>query len=393
VAAMSCSEGERLIVVGPTPPPIHGVSVVTSLLLRALQRLHLLAGHLDTTDERPLDNLGRLDFTNVRLGIQQAYGLTRLLAIDREAAVYLPLAPSRWGFLRDALLIAIARLWRRPVYVHLHGGTGVQDLYSTAGPVSRRVIRATTTSVHQVWALTPSLAADCAFLFPHDAVKVLENVADDPLDGLSPGKPGEPALEGRRGGFRILYLSNLLPEKGCMDLLEAIERLGPVAEGWHIRIVGDAPTAAVRVAMTEMAASLGTQVRVELPGVAQGEEKGRDLRWADIFVLPSRYQFEGQPHAILEALAAGLPVVSTWHSGIPDTVRDGQEGLLVPPGDTEALANALVRLAADPTLRSELGQRARKRYESRYTPSRLDGDLSRLLRNGSLDAEPRIAGR
>jgi glycosyltransferase involved in cell wall biosynthesis len=377
---MSRLQGERLIVIGPTPPPIHGIAVFTELLLRQLQGIDRLAAHLDTTDERPLDNLGRLDVTNVRLGIGQAVRLIRLLAVHREAAVYLPLAPTRWGFVRDAVLIAIARLWRRRVYVHLHGGSGLEGLYATAGPVMRWLIRATTSAVHRAWALTPSLAASSSALFPAGRVEVLENVVEDPLLQIARSSAMPPPRPEANGEFRVLYLSHLLPEKGCFDLLDAVDRLGPRADGWHVRIVGAALADSVRGMMLERATGLRDRVLVELPGEIRGEAKARLFQWADVFVLPSRYPFgEGQPLALLEALAAGLPIVSTSHSGIPDTVRDRREGLLVPPGDTDALAGALSELAADPGLRSALGRRARRRYEGRYAPSRLDRDLLRLL--------------
>jgi len=378
VTAMSRLEGERVIVIGPTPPPIHGISVFTAVLLSRLEQAGRLAAHLDTTDERPLDNLGRLDLTNLWLGIKHALELARLLAADRDAAVYLALAPSRWGFLRDAVLIAIGRLWRRRVYVHLQGGRGLEELYATAGPVMRRVIRATTSSVHQAWALTPSLAAANAWLFPPGRVEVLGNVVEDPVAEPQDASTGSGPERGD-GEFRILYLSNLLPEKGCLDLLEAVERMGPKASRWHVRFVGATPTDSVHSSMIEGAARLRDTVQIELRGVASGEAKSRELRWADVFVLPSRYPYEGQPHAILEALAARLPVVSTWHAGIPDTVRDGEEGLLVSPGDAAGLGEVLATLAADSTLRTEMGQRGRRRYESQFTPTRLDRDLARLL--------------
>lgn len=91
---------------------------------------------------------------------------------------------------------------------------------------------------------------------------------------------------------------------------------------------------------------------MELVGTRTGAAKAREFAWADVFAFPTRYRNEGQPLVVLEALAAGLPIVTTRHRGIPETVRGGREALLVEPGDVEGLALALVRMAADPDLRA-----------------------------------------
>jgi glycosyltransferase involved in cell wall biosynthesis len=106
---------------------------------------------------------------------------------------------------------------------------------------------------------------------------------------------------------------------------------------------------------------------VEFAGVVSGEAKRRVLAEADVFVLPTRYPPEGQPFAILEAMAAGLPVVSTPRGAIPDMVEDGVTGLLLPEGDEAALAEALRRLVASPAERSAMGEAGRSRYESMFT--------------------------
>ena len=107
--------------------------------------------------------------------------------------------------------------------------------------------------------------------------------------------------------------------------------------------------------------------RVVSLGVVQGEDKARALAQADIFALPTKYALEGQPLAILEAMAEGLPVVATPRAAIPDMVVDGVTGFLVPEGDIHALAFALGRLAEDADLRTRLGRAGRERFLARFT--------------------------
>jgi glycosyltransferase involved in cell wall biosynthesis len=360
----------QLIVIGPTPPPHHGVSVSIELLLDALTESDLHVVHLDTRDDRPVQTIGRLELENLRLGLKHVGQLVGLLRRNPDADVYLPISQGAAGFLRDSIFIAAAVASRRRVYIHLHGGS-FQDFYSTSGPIMRRVIARVLKPVHQAWVLTPRFEGAFDGLLPRDRVRVVENAVPDPLplERLAP----------RGDGINILYLANLFPSKGCFDLLDALTALGERARGWHIRFVGSADDV-VRERLLDGSRRVAPHgVRVELVGVRSGDAKRAELAWADLFAYPTRYPQEGQPLVLLEAMAAGLPIVSTRHAGIPDTVRDGVDGVLVDLGDTAGLAAALAGLASDPQRRDALARNGRARYEERYRPERLARDVRRLL--------------
>jgi len=350
----------RVIVIGPTPPPLHGVSVSTELLLASLGQG--VACHLDTRDERPVDTIGRFELENVRLGLKHAAQLIGLLRRNPGADVYLPISQGSGGFLRDSLFIGAATAAGRRVYVHLHGGS-FAEFHRTSGPVMRSVIARVLRPVHEAWVLTPSLADAFDGLIPRERVRIVENAVADP----GPLVRRAPAAE----GFNVLYMANLFPTKGCFELTRALRELGERAAGWQVRFAGSAAPE-VEWRLREEAAELSRAgVSVELAGVVSGEAKRDALGWADLFAFPTHYPQEGQPLVLLEAMAAGLPILSTRHAGIPDTVRDDSEGVLVEPHDTEALAGALALLASDADLRARLGRNGRARYEERYTPARL----------------------
>jgi glycosyltransferase involved in cell wall biosynthesis len=98
----------------------------------------------------------------------------------------------------------------------------------------------------------------------------------------------------------------------------------------------------------------------------------------DAMILPSGN--EGTPVSAIEALAAGRPVVATRVGGVPDVVRDGQDGFLVDTGDVETLAERLAQLAHDPELRTSMGEAGRARVLTRYSVERLIDDVDRLYR-------------
>ncbi len=365
----------QFIVIGPTPPPLHGVAFSTVHMVDAVRRAGRLAGHLDTSDPRPLTTVGRLDLTNVRLAIVHTATLALLLARHPGAAVHVPLSQGRWGFLRDAVFIRLARLMKRPVIVHLHGGY-FDSFYTRSSSLMRLLIRRTLDGVDDAWVLTPTHEAIFDGLVPRERVHVLQNTSDD--IGMSPN--GRPPRSG--GGLNVLFLSNLLPEKGCLDLLDALLGIGEGAAGFHVRLVGEAERS-VAGRVERLGRELSARgARVELAGPRIGAAKTAEFRWADVFVFPSRYAFEGQPIVLLEAMSAGIPIVSTDHSGIPYTVRDGREGLIVAPGDLAAIGKAIERLRDDPELRRRLGAAGRQRYERCYRPELFHAAVEDLLAVG-----------
>jgi glycosyltransferase involved in cell wall biosynthesis len=361
------------IVVGPTPPPLHGVSVMTVQVLRALREQGLLAAHVDTRDPRNLSNIGRLDAENVRLAAVHAARFARLLLRHRRAAVYVPLSQNRLGFLRDAVFLLLARAARRPRYVHLHGGY-FDSFYRATDAATRTVVRAALVGTEQAWVLTPGLRAAFGGLIEPARVHVLQNAVDDIASGNGNGAARRPDSR-----LRLLYLSSLNEPKGCFELIHALDAMGDSARDLHVRIVGEG-SPRVRRAIKEAGRGLaGRGVRVDVPGVLEGSAKAHEYAAADVFVFPSHYPFEGQPLVLLEAMAAGLPIVATSLAGVPETLRDGHEALLVEPRDRQGIARALERLTGDPELRLRLGAAARLRFERQYRSERYADNLRVLL--------------
>ncbi len=164
-----------------------------------------------------------------------------------------------------------------------------------------------------------------------------------------------------RGPVQLVFVGRVVHQKGLDVLLSALSRL-PAEADYELTIVGDGP---LRDALTKQAASLGVLARLRFAGWAGREEMPDLLRRADLFVFPSRD--EGMPNAVLEAMAAGLPVVATRISGNEEVVADGETGLLVPPDDPDALAGALAGFLADAALRRRMGAAGRERVCREYS--------------------------
>jgi glycosyltransferase involved in cell wall biosynthesis len=156
------------------------------------------------------------------------------------------------------------------------------------------------------------------------------------------------------GPLRILDVGRLVAEKGAPVLLDAVSRLVARGVPVELRLVGGGD---LEPLLRERIAAHGLTDCATLVGAVGQDEILRQYHWADVFCLPS-FQ-EGLPVVLMEAMATGIPVVTTPINGIPELVRDGRNGRLVPPGRADLLADALAGLAGDPALRDALGAHAR----------------------------------
>jgi glycosyltransferase involved in cell wall biosynthesis len=205
----------RILVVGPTPPPLHGVAVVTRNLLESelAQRYDLV--HVDTRDGRGVANIGRLDAGNVwRAGLHAGRFLSALLR-SRPDAVYMPVAQNTLGFLRDALFMGVALPAGVPLILHFHGG-GFDRFHAAAGPSVRALVRATVGRAERVIVLGKALSGMLAAVVPPGRVRVVPN-------GVADAGPATGGGDGE--SLRVLFIGNLRPDKGYIDLLEAGRRL------------------------------------------------------------------------------------------------------------------------------------------------------------------------
>jgi glycosyltransferase involved in cell wall biosynthesis len=189
---------------------------------------------------------------------------------------------------------------------------------------------------------------------------------------------------------RVAVVANLRPEKGHDVLIDAAADVLRRVPDARFDLVGGGPELDALVARAE-----ARQVRHAFAFLGHQDNVAARLAAADLFVLPSRS--EAFPNAVLEAMAAGMPIVASAVGGIRELIDDQQTGLLVPAGDPRALADRIVRLMTMPRLAQRLGEAARAAAEARYSFERMVSSfdalyLFELTRRGVVAAcQPQLA--
>jgi glycosyltransferase involved in cell wall biosynthesis len=194
-------------------------------------------------------------------------------------------------------------------------------------------------------------------------------------DGSDPANP-----------VTILSVGRAVVKKGYDDLLAALAFL-PQELNWRLVHIGSGPLAK---ALKEEAARLGIADRIEWRGARPQPDVLAAYRTADLFVLAAKVAPDGDrdglPNVLVEAQSQRLACISTDLSGIPELIDDDATGMLVPPGDREALAAALARLIADPALRAELGAAGAARVRAAFDADAAVEALARKFGLGWFEA-------
>jgi glycosyltransferase involved in cell wall biosynthesis len=244
-----------------------------------------------------------------------------------------------------------------PVVVSLRGSdvpgydphnSSLQCAHRLLAPLTRWIWR----RADRVVAVCDSLGRLALRTWPDLRYAVVPNGVD-----LALFYPAEPAARRPSKRIRCLAVARLVARKGLGDLIRALALLE--RDRFELEVVGGGSDARV---LRDLAAQLGVAQEVRFLGPLPRAEVAERYRAADLFTLPSSAEAFGNVFA--EALASGLPIVGSNIGGIPDLVDHGSNGLLVPPGDVNALAGAIRSLADDPELRAEMALRNRAKAEA-----------------------------
>jgi glycosyltransferase involved in cell wall biosynthesis len=189
--------------------------------------------------------------------------------------------------------------------------------------------------------------------------------------------PAEKRVEGR---FRMICVASFEEVKGHKYLVEACRILRDGGLDFVCDLIGDGP---VRAQVARLVAGHNLQDRIIIHGSRKRMEVAQMMAAADVKVLASvptaEGKREGVPVVLMEAMACGLPVVSSQLSGIPELVENGQTGILVQPGDVDALALALQKLHADPALRRKMGRAGREKVLREFNLKLNVAELAKLF--------------
>ena len=373
----------RILLVGDLPPPTHGQSVSFQMLCKGLPRRGFDCRVVDLARkaESPWGQITIVRTLEVLAVLAKLY--IGLAAGYRN--VYLLIAQSSAGFVRDAIMIWSAWLCRGSIVVHLRGGN-YDGFYRDRSTLGKFVIRHTLRRADRIIALSERLRSMYAFDSAlQDRVVVVSNSPPYAIDARCRKRTKDQPV-------KVLYLSNLIQSKGYRDVLDAVAILKQETQlhveanfaGRFDSADDDEITMSPHEAEQRFARDIevnGLQPNACYVGIASGKMKQDLLNESDFFILATNYRHEGQPISIIEAMAHGCVVVATNYRAIPDMVVDGVTGVLVDYRKPRQIADAIRRLADDPAQYEAMSKAASLRYQTHFGTERHLDAMAAVLRS------------
>ncbi len=378
----------KLLVFAHVPPPHHGQSQMVQYLvdgLRARPELGVEVFHVDARFSEDLQDVGAARGGKVfRLLAYCAQAFRLRWRHGVRAFYYVPSPPKRASLIRDWMVFALLRLWFPRVIYHWEAAGLGEWLETRVAPWERGLTR--------LLMGRPALSIVLAETNRHDAgvfasrsTCVVHNALEDPcpdfdreLGLIRTARTARLSSEG--GDVRVLYLALCSRDKGVFDALEAIALANAGCSStdalrFRLTVAGAFPEPDLERQFHERCRRPDLQGVVEHAGFLSGSAKAEAWRAADLYLFPTYYANEGQPVSLIEAMAYGVPAVTTRWRGIPEMLPPGYPGL-IEPHDVTAAAAAMRRLAG-----SGAGLELRREYEARFTLSRYVEGMAAAIRS------------
>jgi glycosyltransferase involved in cell wall biosynthesis len=350
------------------PPPVNGATNANKYLFQSvLLREQFNCRYINSGLAKRSD-----DFGTVRLGkffnyFKAVFKLLITLLFKKNNLVYITIAPVGPAFLKDSLFVFISKLFRKKTIIHLHG-KGI-DKKARSGKFWKIYYRLLFKNTHVI-CLSEKLIKDITFVYDKQPFIVPNGIPVVDYDRIKVSTPVKPI---------VLYLSNLYIRKGVLDFVNSIEKLKKTDTNFEAWIVGNSTVELSIDELKKEIVSKNLQDLIEVKGPKYGKEKYEILKQASVLVFPTAWPNEAFPIVNLEAMNAGLPIISTPEGGIPDQIIDGLNGFLVPKDDHSQIAEKINTLLSDSNLYKNMAENNRKKFHKFYTLESFEKNIAHVF--------------
>jgi len=318
--------------IGPFPDPITGVSLANKVAKELLEKEpSVRVSDINTSYNKFDEDVGGFSLNKLFFYLKFNFQLYKVFG---KNILYITPGQTFFGVTKYLLFVTLANKLGKEVVVHINGNHMGREYASLEG-FKKRLFYYVMSKATKGIVLSRSLKNNLSPFLSEEKIFLLNNFAEDYLMETT-DKSGSETL-------KMVYLSNLMQEKGILVFLDALLKLEEGNIHYSAKIAGNIDSKNEKIIREKFDRLKNT----EYIGVVGGTEKRDLLAWSNIFVLPTFYQMEGQPLSILEAMATGNVIVTTKHAGIPDILKEQENGYFAKKNDVASLFEIFRKIEND----------------------------------------------
>jgi glycosyltransferase involved in cell wall biosynthesis len=301
---------KKCLIIGPFPSPTTGLSLSNKVLYEGLSNLNFSVGKIDFSYLKFEETVGVFSWKKLIYFLRINF---QFYKIFNYSTVILTIGQTFFGVLKYSFFIIFSKILKREVIIHLHGNM-FGEIYKDLNITKKTIIRVILKMADKYIVLAPSHKNNFKPHITNDDIYVLPNFVEKEI------RPNEDEFSvSNNNSLRIIYLSNLMTEKGIFILLEALRELKEIGINYEARIAGDIDS---RI-KNDIKNKINDLPNVKYIGIVKGIDKKNLLFWGNVFVFPS-YLKEGFPLSILEAILFRNIIISTKHSSLTDFFKNNK---------------------------------------------------------------------
>ena len=347
------------------PPPVHGASMMGKYIHDSrVVNDAFECRYFNLTLAKDLQDIGKGGLRKLIYFIKQITALRNVIKAENPNLCYVTPNAKGGAFYKDFLIVMMLKAMRKKVIVHYHNkGVSTRQNKVIDNFLYRHFFKNL-----KVILLADTLYNDVRKYVNKEDVYICPN-----------GIPETINIKKRvHDGFNILFLSNMMREKGVWDLIDACKILKDKGLNFHCHFIGKWSDISEET-FNDRINALGLQDCVNAYGAKYGEEKNEFFENTDVFVFPTFYHNETFGLVLLEAMQYSIPCISTDEGGIPFVIEDGKTGFVIEKHQSKILADKLVLLIDNPNLCNEMGNAGRKKFEQEFTLNQFEKRIAGIL--------------
>lgn len=358
-------EKPSILILGKLPPPYYGPAIATEIILTSSLKREYNLIHIDTRLNKTTTSFGKFSFLKLWKSLTIYLHYFQTLQKKDIDLVLIPISQSTTGLLKDYPFFLIAKLFKPKIVLQLRG-SNLLNWFNSVEWGLKKVFTYMFTNVNGAIVLGNKLRYIFQPFLDDDKIFVVPNGSDYNMPEKN-----------KSDKIRLLFLGNLQMNKAPDILLKSLTELPTnILENVTVNIAGEWESQDFEKQCKEIVEQHSLPVKFFEP--VSGEDKFSLLKNTEIFIFTPRAP-EGHPWVIVEAMAAGLPIISTDQGAITESVLDNENGFIIPNESPKNLADRIQTLVENHSLRNRMSEKSYTIYKQRFTKDEMVKNLSQTF--------------